>query len=433
MSSRSMIDRSIAPAVHPVPLMPIPGVETIMLPNGIRLVLLRSNEIDRITRITLSWNGGAFDALNQPAAELAARLARSGGANIKPDEMADLLDFNGAHLASELSSHNNSMTLLALNRSIDTLLSAVIDTLNNPMIDGDEFRSARSRMAAERATALESVTTHADELNTLLSFGQAHPAARTYSPDQINNVTLDEVTAAHISLKGRQTPVVYVAGNLSASEIELITDRLSQLDCRPTDLGCINVIDASPAESVRRFVEVPHSLQAAVKISTPTINRSYPDYEAVRIMTTALGGYFGSRLMSNIREEKGLTYGINAGVYGYREGAFITVSCQCDNKYVEQVLTEVENEIERLATEPMGQDELEAVRQTMTGSLLSTLNTPFNIMDYYILQRHVLTPPDYFSRQQEALMRATPESIRDTARKYLTGRRRLISVAGRKI
>ena len=125
--------------------------------------------------------------------------------------------------------------------------------------------------------------------------------------------------------------------------------------------------------------------------------------------------------------------GIDAGVYGYREGAFITVSCQCDNKYVEQVLTEVENEIERLATEPMGQDELEAVRQTMTGSLLSTLNTPFNIMDYYILQRHVLTPPDYFSRQQEALMRATPESIRDTARKYLTGRRRLISVAGRKI
>ncbi len=427
-----MTDRSIAPAVHPVPVMPIPRVETVTLPNGISLVTLHSDKIDHITRLTFSWNGGAFDAQAQPAAELAARLARSGGANIKPDEMADMLDFNGAHLTSELSSHNNSMTLLALNRSLDTLLTAVIDTLNNPLIDSDEFRSARSRMAAERATALESVSTHADELNTSLSFGDGHPAARSYSVKQINDTTLDDVNAAHTLLKGRQTPVVYVAGNLSENEMAIITDRLSMLDCRPSDTGNINIIDAMPAQSAYRFAEVPHSLQAAVKITTPTINRSHPDYEAVRIMTTALGGYFGSRLMSNIREEKGLTYGINASVYGYREGAFITVSCQCDNKYVEQVLTEVENEIERLATDPMEADELEAVRQTMTSSLLSTLNTPFNIMDYYILQRHVVTPPDYFNRQQEALMRLTPESIRDTARKYLAGRGRLISVAGRK-
>ncbi len=147
-------------------------------------------------------------------------------------------------------------------------------------------------------------------------------------------------------------------------------------------------------------------------------------------MTTALGGYFGSRLMTSIREEKGLTYGISAAVYGYHEGAFITITSQCDNRYADRVIEEVEREIEKLSTIPMDSEELHAVKQTATGTMLTMSDTPFNIMDYYIVKHHMNTPDDYFKRQQHAIATLSPELIRDTAARFLADKPRLVSTAG---
>lgn len=425
-----MIDRSTPPSIHQVPILPIPETETIYLSNGIKLITLPRESAEDITRITFSWNGGSFDMKNHVTAEIATYLRRTGGANINPEKMSDLLDYNGAHLSSELSSHNNTLTLLTLNSSIDNLLAIVVDTLNEPLFYKEQFETIKSRLAASRATALEHVTTHAEELNNRLCFGAEHRASQTYLPEEIERISFEDVTVTGNILIGSQPPVVFAVGNLTNNVLSTIKKRLCNINCNNTNHGTITIVPPAKSSSSRLVSRIPHSLQAAIKISTPTINRSHPDYEAVRVMTTALGGYFGSRLMSNIREEKGLTYGINAGTYGYREGAFITISCQCDNRYVDQVIHEVENEIKKLATQPMEQHEIEAVKQTMNSTLLAMLNTPFNIMDYYIVQRHVMTPPDYFQRQQEALASSTPESIRDTAARYLLDTPRLISIAG---
>ena len=97
----------------------------------------------------------------------------------------------------------------------------------------------------------------------------------------------------------------------------------------------------------------------------------------------ALGGYFGSRLMSNIREDKGYTYGISSALMGALNGAYITIQSQQDHAYTDAVIEETMKEIERLRTKPMGKDELERLRAFAMSQLAAVLDTPFDISAYH--------------------------------------------------
>lgn len=425
-----MVDRSIPPVIHDVPQLPMPGVERIYLPNGIQLVTLDSGDQADVTRVTFSWKGGRHDGPMAPVSEIASRLFTAGSIDMSPDAVADQLDYNGAWLSNELLGHNNTITLFALNRSLDTLLGTLVGIINRPLFPDREFNVIRGKLAAQRATQLERVTTHAEELDRMLAFGNSHPSARKWSPDEILAISLDEAITESHRLVGHQAPTVFIVGRITPATLKTVVSRLSQIDCNPLDRGHALVIPATPSASTRRHAELPHSLQSTIRITIPTANRQDPDYENIRLMTTALGGYFGSRLMTNIREEKGLTYGITAAVYGYHEGAFITISSQCDNSYVNRVIDEVEHEIDILSTTLMDSNEINAVKQVATGSMLTMLDTPFNIMDYHLVKHHINTPQDYFERQQRAISSLTPETIRDTALRYLANSPRLVSTAG---
>ena len=425
-----MTDRSIPPVIHDVPLPSIPDVSTIYLPNGIRLVMLDSGDTADVTRMTFSWKGGRYDSPKAPASEIASKLITAGSLDMSPHAFADLLDYNGAWLSNELSGHNNAITLFSLNRSLDTLSGVLVDIINRPLFPSREFNTIKEKTASQRATQLKRVTTHAEETDRELSFGDTHPAALRWSPEDIRAIVLDEVITESRRLSGRQAPTVFMAGRITDDILKTATRRLSQLDCDPLEQGHAFIIPATPSPSTHRHTQLPHSLQSAIRITIPTVSRHSPYYEAIRLMTTALGGYFGSRLMTSIREEKGLTYGISAAVYGYHEGAFITITSQCDNRYADRVIEEVEREIEKLSTIPMDSEELHAVKQTATGTMLTMSDTPFNIMDYYIVKHHLNTPDDYFKRQQHAIATLSPELIRDTAARFLADKPRLVSTAG---
>ncbi len=425
-------DRTKRPNVQPVPLLPIPTVERYRLSNGIEVVTLDAPSETPVVRILFSWENGGFDVPHLPAAQLAVPLMLNGNSHLSAAGMADLIDYTGTTTGTDLSSHNNSVTLLTLQRNLDKVLPAIIDSINEPLFPIDEFNTLKERLAASRATELNQVSFQAGMLDTEQCFGPNHPASRTYWPDSMRATSIELTREAHALLKGSQPPMVFVVGSLTKSFVDSLNKNLEAIHCDPGSLPAVEIVQPyHHSQSSKQHHEMEKALQSAIRISVPTIKRSHPDYQDLRLTTIALGGYFGSRLMTNIREEKGLTYGINSGLYGYREGSFLTISSQCDNRYVEQVIDEVEKEIDRLATESMSREELDAVKQTATASLLSMLDTPFNVMDYYVTQRQVHTPPDYFALQQKAIMELTPEKIMDITRKYLIGQPRIISTAGK--
>ena len=132
-----------------------------------------------------------------------------------------------------------------------------------------------------------------------------------------------------------------------------------------------------------------------------------------------LGGFFGSRLTSNIREDKGYTYGINAGLFGMREGGQIVVSTQCDPAYVGRVADEVRNELSRLRTDGFSESEIANMRKFVTSQLASILESPFTISDNYQLQQVCGTPDDYFRQQFQTVNAIDSDKLTLMAQRYI--------------
>ena len=174
------------------------------------------------------------------------------------------------------------------------------------------------------------------------------------------------------------------------------------------------------------------SLQSCVVMGLPAVKRDHEDYIPLRILVIALGGYFGSRLMSNIREEKGYTYGISASLIGRTDMSYISISSECDTKYTGLLIEEVKNEINRLIECKLDDAELDVVRANVLSDLVRTSDSPFSVAEYHITSICCDIPDDYFSRHIELIKNITPGKLQQMAEKYFIPEKLFISVAGDK-
>jgi predicted Zn-dependent peptidase len=151
-------------------------------------------------------------------------------------------------------------------------------------------------------------------------FGENHPLSRSLTPEELAVISVDDLREHHARVYVPSGLQIYLSGRISPS----IEDKLNDVfGCVAVDKPAqgLNIIPFEQSLGKSRIIQRHGALQSALKISIPTINRDDEDYLDLRLAVAALGGYFGSRLMTNIREDKGYTYGISAALMGYREGA----------------------------------------------------------------------------------------------------------------
>lgn len=427
-----MTDRTISPAIKEFSRLDIPVPEQTLLPSGVRLVSLCHGDQD-INRLTISWNKGTADMDNPAALEILAELIREGCTGMTGAQLSEIIDFNGSWLRIDAQSHYTVLTLHSLNSRFQEVISTVVDMITSPTLPEREFETVREKLANARALAEKKVAYHADCTDRRMVFGATHPMARTVTADSLRATKHAEIRQVYEDVFRATPPVAFLAGNITPDVQSTATAALSRIKFRSDAERKTVIIPMTPDNICHKTVtDLPESLQSAVKISIPAIPRTHPDYNNLRLTTMALGGYFGSRLMTNIREDKGYTYGISAGVSGYPEGGVITIESQCDNHYTMPLIEEVKKELIALTDTDMSQEELTHVRRFAMTSLAAMLDTPFTIMDYYINQRHYGTPANYFSLQQDAIIELTPAIIKEMAYKYLDIDNLYISIAGSK-
>src|SRR6185312_12597437 len=177
--------------------------------------------------------------------------------------------------------------------------------------------------------------------------------------------------------------------------------------------------DLKPATEKFYFIERSEALQSAIRIGTPFINRQHPDFPAVQVLNTVLGGYFGSRLMNNIREDKGYTYGIGAGVSSYRQGGAMFIATEVGAEVCKAAVSEIEKEINLLKTELIPDEELSLVRNYMMGSLLGSLENVFSHADKFKNLHFSGLGYDYYDRYVDAVKTVSAERLKELANQYL--------------
>ena len=431
MTTSTQSFRTIAPPVSQMTAFAIPPVRRRLLPSGIEMVIYDKCDAP-VCYLTCCTPGGNLELPSQAYGALIGILRREGTASWSGEEINSILDFNGALVKSVTNDHSSCVSLRVLNSNLKATLPLIREMITSPSFNETPLTVRREALARNLEVSANDVDFLAGCASDKLIKGPFHPGAKVDTPDEVRAITSSDLLQTFHCINHPELSRLFIAGNITPQVEDLIAETFSTLPetNRPYTPRIIPYTPA-PALSVEKIVK-PDTLQSSVMITIPTgIQRSHPDYIGLHIAVSALGGYFGSRLMLNIRERLGLTYGISASLLGSPEGSFIEICADTDCDSVEQLRQEVNAELRRMATNPPEGEELNRLKQTLISGQAAVLDSPFSIIDQHVTSMVASIPEGYFENKLKAIATLTPDALAQTARKYMRPEEIRTAIAGR--
>lgn len=422
--------RTIAPAVSGVEKMSLPPMSASAYACGMQLHVYRRME-EPFVGITVVGTGGSAEARTPGVGVLTCSMQREGTATLSGFDISDNLDYNGAWMKNAMTSHHLRHTLYCLAGKLPAVLPVLARIIGEPSYPVHELDVRREAMAKSLEVAQANVGYQARCVADAQMMGARHPLALTDTPQAVRDISRNELVDFHSKAFTRNGIHIFLFGHVTDEAERMVAETFH--DIIPMREGhCPVITPFIPDEpQSRRHVLMPASTQSAVVLTLPAVSRSHPDYLPLQMAVYALGGFFGSRLMLNIREEKGLTYGIAASLYGYIDGAFVDISAETTPENVDRLIEEVRGEMVCLANNPPRGEELQRIRQSALSAQSSVLDTPISIAAHHTAIVTQGLPPDYFEAKTSVISSITPDKIAEMAERYLSPDGLRIATAGR--
>lgn len=429
-----MLDRTIAPDIHAPEFFPFPAYESRTLSNGTPLHLLPISGSE-FTDITISTRAGDIFQQKKLQASRTCGLLKGTTTKRKAIEIAEMLDYYGAVVKCIPGLINTTVTLSALTKQTNRLLPEVGDMLRHPAYKEKEF-NIKNNIALQRFIRNKQEVCYLSgmQLRRML-VGKEHPLCSSVEEEDYRKLCVDDLKTYHLKQYTAANRALFVAGNINEEVIKALDNEFGQEERVTANEAPAVIPPLQPADEHTAFTPKEGCLQSSVSIGIKTIAQhtaeGFGDYPVLSILNTLLGGYFGSRLMSNIREKKGYTYGIYSALTAYPDFSLLTIEAQTAIQHTRPLIAETMKEIERLKQEPVGQNELDMVRRYLQGSYLQTVSQGLGLQDNF--RQKTLRGIDctsYYRCMWDALLAITPEMIMDTARKYLITDQFYTAVAG---
>lgn len=427
----STLNRKIAPEVKDFRELALPSATQTRLPNGITLHIINGGDND-VCRITIAIPGGEYESPQTMLGSIAMTSLQEGTKHHTGEQIANLFEYNGAWIGCSVSTHYSIVSLYSLNNRLADVLPQVVEMIFEPSFHPDAVSAILKRQAAKIEVDRGKVSFLAGETMRRMMYGDDSPMAAIKTAEKLLEITPEHLTSYHASRLDTTKMHVFIAGKLSSQIENLISSTFADVTTS-AEFDIKQIVFPDSYDSRTEIVERQGSLQNAICMMIPSIGRTHSDYVPLRAAVTAFGGYFGSRLMMNIREDKGLTYGISSSLLGYEKNSFIIVNTQTDCSKVSQVIDETNKEIERLKDpSSYSDDEINRLRRFQMSNLAAVLDTPFTIMDLHQTGIIAGTPPDYYNQQQRTAQKLSAEMLADMARKYFDTSYLCTAIAGAK-
>lgn len=416
--------RKVAPAVSPVAALDMPDVRMRVLePSGIHMHIYTGCDTP-VCYLSVLVEGGQAEAGMPAVAALCGIMHSEGSSKYSGGDISSTLDYNGAWIKSVSNSHHMQHSLFSLNSKLDKVLPVFADMVFNPTFPSKEFDVRREALARNIEVSQNDVSYVARCASDAMIMGSSHPLAIMDNPEVLRSLTRADVFGFH----GRGGAVqVFLCGQVTPQIEELVAETFSRVS---TGSAALDIRPFEPEMVQQKIIRQEDATQSAVMIALPAIKRDHSHYLPLHLTVMALGGYFGSRLMLNIRESKGLTYGISASLLGNIDDASILISAETDNANVRRLIDEVASEMQRLASDPCRGEEMWRLRQSASSAQASVLDSPFSIMDHHITSVLSGLPRGYFDAKQQCIASLTPDVIAEMAGQYLRPELMRIAVAG---
>ena len=413
-----MLNRNIQPAICEPSHLDVQRPERHVFPNGIVLNVLDACDSE-VTRVDLVMGGGRWHQTQPLQALFTNRMLREGTRQYTAACIAEKLDYYGAWLDLSSAPEYTYVTLYSLNKYLPQTLDILESIVKEPVFPEKELKVIVDTNVEQFKVNLSKVDFLAHRALVKTLFGGHHPAGRLVCEDDYQRIVPDVLRQFYDRYYNSGNCTLYLSGKITGDCVRRVEALFGNEPFGQGTRPEKKTFRPEPGARKQVFVERAGVLQSAVRLGMLTLDRCHPDYLKFRVLVTLLGGYFGSRLMSNIREQKGYTYGISAGYASYPDQGVLTISTETANQYVAPLIAEVYREITRLQDEQVSSEELSMVKNYMLGDLCRSCESAFSLADGWIFLQVYGLKDTYFADAMQAIKDITPGEIQDLACKYL--------------
>jgi predicted Zn-dependent peptidase len=406
------------PSIGQIGNIPLLPVQQFTLDNGVNVQLLEAGS-QEVTKIDILFPAGLVQAGKPLIASTVNNLLSEGTATLSSEQIAETFDFYGAYLGQQHNYHYSLVSLLTLTRYLPDTLPVLEEIIKNPIFPESEINIYLNKKRQEFIVDSEKVKTLASRKFNNVIFGEDHPYGIIPTLELFDQIERKDLVAFHKNHYNTANCKIIVAGQPGK-------DWLNQLN---KYLGTEKIRNSKQPESLLPQIQpstqhehhIPHTgaLQSAIKIGKPLFNRLHPDFLGITILNTILGGYFGSRLMKSIREEKGYTYGISSYVIPLKHHGFWTISTEVKAEVRNEAIKAILHEMNLLRSQQVTSEELELVKNYMLGELIRNFDGPFSTSENIRSLIENDLDLTYYNRFVETIHSITPQQIHELALKHL--------------
>ena len=411
-----MIDRLTPPTAKTVEHVKLATPDYHLLDNGVELFAMNSGT-QEVVRLEFVFDAGTKYQGKKLVASVTNKLITEGALGKSSHEIAEEVDYYGAFLQTDLSKDHGSIVLYCLEKQLNNLLPVVKSIITGADFSEAELQTHLTNSRQKFIVDNEKVASIARKRLNQLLFAE-HPYGVTAEETDFDKVTRDDIIEFYNESYNLSNCKIFLSGKFNEDLIEKIKKEFGQIEARQNTKGVINDIVKSP-QGKSDFVKKQDAIQSGIRIGKLIANKKHKDYHGLQVLNTVLGGYFGSRLMSNIREDKGYTYGIGSVLVSFENAGYFAIATEVGSEVTQATMKEIEYELNRLREVKIKEEELELVRSYMLGSFLKNIDGPFNVMDRFKGLHYYGLDYSYYDDFLDTIKNISSEMLLDLAQKHL--------------
>lgn len=423
----AQVDRSKMPEPGPAPEIQLGDVESFTLDNGLKVFVVENDKLPTVAVSLEIKRDAIMEGDIAGYINIAGDLMRTGTANRTKSQIDEEVDFIGA----SLNTSSTGVFGFTLKKHVEKFFDVMADVVKNAKFTQEELDKLKKQTISGLAAGKEDPNQIAGNVRRALVYGLDHPYGEQITEGTVESVTLEDCQKYYETYFRPNVGYIAIVGDVSVSEAEDLVEEYFG-DWKAAEVPSHEfTTPKAPIVNKVALVDRAAAVQSVIHVTYPVdLQKNSEDVIKASVMNSIIGGSFSSRFNQNLREDKGFTYGARSSLSTDELIASFDASCEARNSVTDSAVTEFLYEMEKMVTEPVSQDELDATIAYLMGSFSRSLERPQTIARFAINIDKYDLPKDYYKNYLKNLEAVTVEDVQAMAKKYIKPDKAYILVIG---
>lgn len=410
------MDRTQAPETHPLSDIDLQIPQQEHLSNGIPLFILQNEQLDLI-HFVICIKAGILHETIKHTAQFSYALLKESSPQHTATEIADIFDYYGTNFSTSINLDHIRINFSTPKNNVCKILPTIYEFLANPHYREENLSIYKNLKIKDLEYNAQKTDVQATRLMLHAMFGDEHTAGQFSTRENLQSVSIQQMEAFHHQTFVAENASIFVTGNLDAEIKHSIHATFEQIPhgvAAPEIKSIAMPVDKSPIITQ----VIPNSVQSSIVLCMPAMGYNDPDRCDFATLSTITGGYFGSRLMQNLRERNGYTYGISSGLAYFGNQSLFVISSDVNINQTKAALDACFEELQRLQDEDISDAELENAKSYILGDQIRDLDNSVSILKRHIGWNHFNTDEREFHNIIEHVKAIDANRIKNLSKKY---------------